>query len=161
MSSNRTIIVEAASPWKRIFAWVYDWLPAAGVAILTFVIGLAAINVMTPDIAADEVSVMLRNNPYWLAYLIVGTSIYYLYCWVKGGQTVGMRTWRIQLVKSDGSLLGWKDSMIRAFLSCGGLANLWSFLDEDYRGWHDIAVDAYVVQLPKMEKSAEEKKPLI
>lgn len=158
--SNR-IQAEPASPWKRLFAYVYDWLPVAGVFVLFFVLGTAIANLIWSSTPAEQVSETIRNHPLWWAYLILSTSSYYIYCWVKGGQTVGMRTWRLMLVNSHGERLSVKESLIRALLSCGGLANIWAFLDSDFRGWHDIAVDAYLVQLPKMAKSPEEQKPLI
>ncbi|NVJ49623.1 MAG: RDD family protein [Gammaproteobacteria bacterium] len=160
-SAQRIVSVTPASPWKRFFAYFYDWLPAAGVFVLVFIIGLALANLILLNTPANEVSQLLSNHPLWWAYLGLGSSLYYLYCWQKGGQTVGMRTWRIKLVKADGRHLTWGESALRALLSCGGLANLWAIIDDEFRGWHDIAVDAFVVQLPKMEKTAEEKKPLI
>lgn len=159
--AEEKLTVYPASPWKRLFAWVYDWLPAAGVFVLVFVIGSLIANLVLFDEPANRVSEIIRNHPVWISYLVLGTTLYYLYCWQKGGQTLGYRTWRLKLVKDDGSHLSWMDSIVRAILSCGGLANLWAFIDKNKRGWHDIAVDAYLVQLPKTKKSAEEEKPLI
>lgn len=158
--ATKKLVVNPASPWKRIFAWIYDWLPLAGVFVMVFAIGLGVVNLVW-SAPADKISESLRFNPFWMGYLVIGTSLYYLYCWTKGGQTVGMRTWKIQLLKADGSKLGWYESAIRAFLSFGGIANFWAFIDADNRGWHDIAVNAYVVQLPDLPKTSEEKKPLI
>jgi len=158
--SNQRIQASPASPWKRVFAWVYDLLPAFGVFILTLVLGIVlAYLVLSPFF--KDVSATIRNHPLWWAFLTFGVSIYYTWCWQKAGQTVGMRTWRLQLVKSDGKCLGWYESYIRAFLSFGGIANLWAFVDAENRGWHDIAVDAYVVEVPKRLPTEEEKKPLI
>ncbi len=155
------IKVSPASPWKRIFAWVYDWLPAAGVFVLVFVIGRIIAGVILAHYEADQISEIIRNHPLWWAYLTLATSSYYIYCWQKSGQTVALKTWRLKLVNANGEPLGITDCFIRAFLSFGGIANIWAFVDADNRGWHDIAVNAYLVQLPKMEKTAEEKKPLI
>jgi uncharacterized RDD family membrane protein YckC len=159
--TNQKIPVYPASPWKRLIAWVYDWLPAAGVLVLAFVIGSIAANLIFIDLPADQVAKNIRNHPLWIAYLVFGTWCYYGYCWHRGGQTIGYRTWRLKLIKEDGSMLTWLECVVRALLSFGGLANLWAFIDRDKRGWHDIAVDAYLVQLPKTEKSEEERKPLL
>ncbi|WP_144395458.1 RDD family protein [Pleionea sediminis] len=154
------ITVSPASPWKRLFAWIYDWLPAAGVFVLVFAIGLGLVNLVW-SAPANEISASIGSHPLWITYLVLSTSIYYLYCWTKGGQTVGMRTWRIQLLKADGRKLTYAESIIRALLSFGGIANIWAFIDSEHRGWHDIAVDAYLVQLPKLPKNKEQQKPLI
>ncbi|NVJ61055.1 MAG: RDD family protein [Gammaproteobacteria bacterium] len=159
--TNKRVQASLASPWKRLFAYIYDWLPLAGVFVLFFATGTAIANLIWYNTPADQVSEIIRNHPVWWVYLIISSGSYYVYCWVKGGQTVGMRTWRIKLVDSNGDRLTLIDSIVRAFLSAGGLANIWSIFDANYRGWHDIAVDAYLVQLPKMEKTKEEQKPLI
>ena len=132
-ASTEKLLVSPASPWKRVFAWVYDTLPVAGVFVLTFVVGFALMNLVLFNKDAAQVSELIRNHPLWWAYLVIGSSMYFLYCWRKGGQTVGMRTWRIQLVKSDGRFLSKTDCVIRAFLSFGGLANIWAFIDDENR----------------------------
>jgi uncharacterized RDD family membrane protein YckC len=150
-----------ASPWKRVFAWVYDLLPAAGVFVLTLVVGLLLANVIFLDLPADQVSALIYNHPIWWLFLASGTAFYYLYCWQKGGQTVGLRTWQLKLVNANGVNLTYGQSIIRAIASLGGIGNLWAFIDGENRGWQDIIVDAYLVQLPKQAKTAEEQKPLI
>jgi uncharacterized RDD family membrane protein YckC len=73
--------------------------------------------------------------------------------WVHGGQTVGMRAWRIRVVRDDGSPLGWPRAAARfcagvvAALPLG-LGLWWSAFDEHKRGWHDRWTRTRVVRAP-------------
>lgn len=160
---NVKVSVTIAPFWKRLFAWVYDLLGALGIFVLAVVVGLLVLFIVTKPWFSDfnEVSLAASNSIFWAVYLIACVQYYYVWCWVKGGQTVGMKTWKLQLYKSDGSLLSWKEAYIRSFLSCGGLANLWCLVDSEKRGWHDFIFDTRVVQLPKDFYKKQNQKPLI
>jgi uncharacterized RDD family membrane protein YckC len=62
--------------------------------------------------------------------------------WVHGGQTLGMRAWRIRLVTDDGAPLGWLRAAARfsaalVALAPAGLGFWWALRDERKRAWHD------------------------
>ncbi len=153
--------VTLASFGKKLIAWVYDLLGALAIFILSLVVGYLLVLIITLPWAenSEAVSALLSQNPLWLIYLAASVQYYYVWCWVKGGQTVGMKTWRLKLCKPDGSLLSWKEAYIRSFISLGGLAIFWSLFDSEKRGIHDIFCDSRVVLLPKDNKKQD--KPLI
>ncbi len=140
-----------ASPWKRVFAYIYDLLPAFGVFCLALIIGYSLVYGLFLSLQWDVKSIgqTLSAHPLWWGYLLLSVSVYYIWCWKSGGQTIGYKTWRLLLIDEHGQHLSWQASLIRALLSLGGFANLWAFFDPQRRGWHDIAVGAYLVQLPK------------
>jgi len=148
---NDLLQVTLASFWKRLAAWVYDLLGGLAVFILAMVLGLAVIQgVATPWVEdRSALSSSLYANPFWSLYLLLCVQYYYVWCWVKGGQTVGMRTWRLKLCKPDGSLLSWQEAYLRSVVSLGGIAQIWSLFDKENRGLQDLACDSRVVQLPK------------
>ncbi|MCU7845007.1 MAG: RDD family protein [Candidatus Thiodiazotropha sp. (ex Monitilora ramsayi)] len=62
--------------------------------------------------------------------------------WSWGGQTLGMRAWRMKLVREDGSQVAWNDALrrhIAALFSCltFGLGFLWALIDRQGLTWHD------------------------
>jgi len=76
--------------------------------------------------------------------LYLGLVILWFYCgfWVNGGQTLGMRTWRVRLVDVEGRTPSWRQALIRfaaAILSWAalGLGFLWVLVDRDRLAWHD------------------------
>ena len=164
-NAEKAVQVTLASFWKRLFAWFYDLLGALGIFILAVTIGLLVLYIISLPFVEDfsQISTAASKNILWSVYLFLAVQYYYVWCWVKGGQTVGMKTWRLQLYKADGTLLNWKEAYIRSFLSLGGLGNLWSLVDSEKRGWHDFIFDTRVVELPKgyYKYKNKNQKPLI
>jgi len=78
--------------------------------------------------------------------------LYFTWFWVNGGQTLGMKTWKIRLVTLDGSRFSWRSASIRVVISivswcCFGLGFLWSLFDRRRRCWHDIASKSALLDL--------------
>ncbi|MCU7837859.1 MAG: RDD family protein [Candidatus Thiodiazotropha sp. (ex Lucinoma annulata)] len=62
--------------------------------------------------------------------------------WTWGGQTLGMRAWRLRLVRIDGGVVSWSDALKRhlaALLSLMvfGLGFIWILFDSQKLAWHD------------------------
>lgn len=92
-------------------------------------------------------------------YLIAICFLFYGGFWVRGGQTLGMRTWRIKLVRQDGGPITWTIAFKRfvsALLSlfCLGLGFLWVLYDRDKLAWHDRLSGTRLVRLPKEQMNA-------
>ena len=53
--------------------------------------------------------------PQWITLLIVAsiTEIFFSYFWYNGGQTIGMRAWKIKITQRDGSPLTVFQAMMR------------------------------------------------
>jgi len=75
-------------------------------------------------------------------YLLAVIAAFYTFFWTRGGQTLGMRTWRIRVVRDDGGPLALSDALRRfawAALSLlpAGLGLWWSLFDPERLAWHD------------------------
>jgi uncharacterized RDD family membrane protein YckC len=87
------------------------------------------------------------NRPLWLLYvlrvsLILVTVLFYTGFWTHGGQTLGMRAWRLKIINDRGGPVNWKQALWRfaaAIPSIGvfGLGCLWMLLDRERRTLHD------------------------
>ena len=58
------------------------------------------------------------------AYLLLMFAAYFLWCWLRGGQTLAMKTWRVRVVARDGGRLSPRAALLRfawACLSVGAL----------------------------------------
>jgi uncharacterized RDD family membrane protein YckC len=47
------------------------------------------------------------------ALLLLAAFAYFGFCWTHGGQTLGMKAWRLRLETADGGLLNWADALVR------------------------------------------------
>lgn len=135
----------------RLLAVLYDAMPLAALWFATAALGLLLRGgePVTPNTLAAglEFGAMLLTS---FGYL--GIS------WRRGGQTLGMRAWRLSLLNQDGSAtVSWAQLAIRfvvaiASLMALGSGFLWSLLDSERRTWHDLASRTVLVRLPKPEK---------
>lgn len=75
-------------------------------------------------------------------YLLIISFVFYAWFWTHGGQTAGMRAWKITVVDCNGDLIGWRQAALRflaASLSwgCLGLGFIWCLFDKNRLCWHD------------------------
>jgi uncharacterized RDD family membrane protein YckC len=140
---------ETAPLWLRFAAIFYDflillaiWMFAAALVLLAF---------------KGEVDVAHQPPLYHAVLqttLFTLTTMYFVTSWCRGGQTVGMRAWRVRVVDENGQLPTLKSALLRYFTAIGswfalGAGFLWSLIDQRRRGWHDIASKTLLVRVPK------------
>jgi len=83
-----------------------------------------------------------RQQIIYPVYLVSVSFLFYGWFWTHGGQTLGMRAWKLKVLTIDGKPLSWLQALSRfaaAFLSWAvlGVGFLWIAFDKDRRGWHD------------------------
>lgn len=81
--------------------------------------------------------------PFLVIYWFFISFIFYAWFWTHGGQTLGMKTWNLELISTDNKIITWKQSFVRfccAILSTllFGLGFIWSLLNEKKSTLHDI-----------------------
>lgn len=81
-------------------------------------------------------------------------GVYATVSWRRGGQTLGMRPWRLRLAGVEGTAPGWSTLWTRyaiATLSLllGGLGFWWAWFDREKLTWHDRATGTRLVRLPR------------
>ena len=82
------------------------------------------------------------GHPGYRLFLLAQVGAYFIGFWWRGGQTPGMRTWRIRVEGADGSRLTLARSALRfgaAVLSVAalGVGFWWMLADAQARSWHD------------------------
>jgi uncharacterized RDD family membrane protein YckC len=82
------------------------------------------------------------GNPFMTAYVLFVCFVFYWGFWTHGGQTLGMKTWRLRVEQPGGRLITRRQAAIRfagslLSLLCLGLGYLWILVDRDGRAWHD------------------------
>ncbi len=111
-------------------------------------------------------------------YLLAVAFLFYGWFWTHGGQTLGMRAWRIRLIREDGRHLGWTDAIVRFVCGISLLAPMaiglvfwtqpearlpvvilgllpplvaFSWIPFGRKGlaWHDLASKTRMIRLPK------------
>lgn len=140
----------------RLAALAYDLFPLAALWMATVGLALLAVH--------GDVDVAHPPPAYRLALqlLLLGvTAGYFVLSWTRGGQTIGMRAWRIRIVSAEGGALRWPRALLRfavALLSLGalGLGFLWCLVDRERRAWHDMAARTACIRVGGLAKREQE-----
>jgi uncharacterized RDD family membrane protein YckC len=83
-------------------------------------------------------------------YLLALCGVYFIWQWLRGGQTLPMKTWRIRLITQDNAPLTLRRAVCRYLLALAGLALLgagflWAFIDRDRQFLHDRLAGTRIV----------------
>ena len=139
---------------KRLMAIIYDLL------LLTAILFAAGILIATiTTFIVNDGNAITEDHPffqlyqvYLLVWLFIVSFIFFGWFWTHGGQTLGMKTWKMRLITLDGNTISWKQAGIR-FLAAifswlfFGIGFLWILFAADKRAWHDILSKTVVVQV--------------
>ncbi len=92
--------------------------------------------------------------PAYQLLLLLLAAGFYMVSWVRGGQTLGMRAWRLRVERESGAALGWRTALLRfgaGLLSMvsGGIGLFWLWIDRDELTWHDRLAGTRVILLPQ------------
>lgn len=150
---------------RRLLAMVYE-------SMLLFAVLFAATLLFSTLLEQRHALYRRDDLQYWL-FVVLG--IYFCWFWRHGGQTLAMKTWRIQVLTRDGTPLSWARAVPRYVLAwlwfLPGLAAarylnaqgwmlvalptlnmlLWAlavFLDRDRQFLHDRLAGTRIIQLP-------------
>ena len=117
---------------RRLASLIYDGLLLAALFLVTTFIFIA--------LFGDATHAPLR---YWLqACLYLVATTYLLWCWLHGGQTLAMQTWRIRLVGDKTQTVSVDRALQRYLLASLGLmffgaGFLWALFDRERLFLHD------------------------
>jgi uncharacterized RDD family membrane protein YckC len=140
-SGTPKLTLEPAAVWRRVAAFCYDALLLAALVVC-----------FTLLVLAMRLGAAVPAGGWWFpACLLAIAMAFFCGFWVHGGQTLGMRAWRIRVVLEDGRALTWRRAALRfaaALVAAlpAGLGLWWSLFDAGKRGWHDRWTGTRVVR---------------
>lgn len=138
---------------RRLAALLYDSL------LVTALLMLATVPyVMLASDATASHWVRVLFQTYLLAVMLA----FFSWFWLHGGQTLGMRAWRLRVVSRDGAPLHLRQALARfawalPSLLFFGLGLLWVLVDKDRLAWHDRLSGTRLVMLPKTKNRKDQK----
>ena len=127
---------------RRLGAIGYDSLLVTAVLI----VGTA---VLLPFTGGEAI----RSGELWYTvYLVVLSFGYFGWFWTHGGQTLGMRSWRLRLVGADRDGASWRQALVRFVGACFswlalGAGFFWLLVDPDRLTWHDRVSQTRIVEV--------------
>jgi len=129
---------------RRLAAGAYDALLLGALWMMTTLV-IVAVRGGEP--------VPAGSTAYQLLLLCLAL-LYFVTSWLRGGQTLGMRAWRLRLECASGTSLDARTALIRFLggllsVATGGIGLLWLWVDRDELTWHDRLAGTRVVVLAK------------
>ncbi len=117
---------------RRLAAICYDALLLAAVLFV-------ATAVLLPFTGGEAIG---ADHGWYTAYLVTVSFGYFGWFWTHGGETLGMRSWRLRLVGAGTDGASWQQSLVRFLGAClSGIAFgggfFWMLVDPKRLMWHD------------------------
>ncbi len=144
MQANQAAQTTAPSLTKLGACFIYDVLAVVALSFACVWIFLL--------MAGDATHGIKRYALQLLLWLSVGA--YFIWCWLKNGQTLSMRTWQLKLVSQDNRMLTLNEAMARYVLACVslilvGFGFLWAIFDRDHLFLHDRLLKTRIIYVPR------------
>ena len=114
---------------------------------------LAAIAISAAFLFRGTMDSQLGGLPRTLfqIYLWLVFGFYFLWCWLRGGQTLPMKAWKLRVISADGQGITATQATLRylyawiSLLSLG-IGFLWAFMDKDRQFLHDRLARTRIVK---------------
>ena len=134
----------AARFGRRLGAIFYDLIVLLGILFIAG-LPLPLVDAFVEDMAS---ATFLKR-----AYLLGVIFLYLGGFWVNGGQTVGMKAWRLRIICQNGQPLTWKKALTRYLGGClsvasFGLGFIWATVDRKKQSWHDKLSGTHLIWCP-------------
>lgn len=127
---------------RRLAAMVYDLLVAVAVAMVAAMVMIITLILLLENGVLDKggmehASDAIQNSllytivlQFWVFAWVTG---FFVWFWKNGGQTIGMRAWRMRLYSTNDKPMGYGRAFWRMVCSIGGLGTLLVLLDVKYK----------------------------
>ena len=117
---------------RQLVCLLYEALVVFSILIIGFLL---------PQIVLSGFGWSATPRGLWL-HLFALLMLYFVWCWLNGGQTLPMKTWKLRLVNTDGSALRPLQAVLRYLIAwpsvmCFGIGILWALVDKDHQFLHD------------------------
>lgn len=138
-------LLPAPPLWRRLLAFVYDLLALLGLWVFVTLIAVVA-NGGQAVTGGPRLAAL-----YAVLWLVTGG--YFVLSWRYGGQTLGMRPWRLHAQAADGNRLSLARASTRYVCATlatatAGIGWLWSLVDRDRQAAHDRLAGTRLALLP-------------
>lgn len=134
-------VAEGPAPLsRRVMSLCYEAL------LLAAVLWLAALTLALVELGLD----VPHERTLYQAYLVVLAGVYFVSQWLRGGQTLAMKAWRLKLQTRSGNALTLRQAVLRYVVALAGLAAfgigfLWAFFDRNGLFLHDRILGTRII----------------
>ncbi|MCB6184017.1 RDD family protein [Leeia sp. TBRC 13508] len=153
-TADFTVIETVPSIARRLISLIYEAFLLAAVLFLVELVFLLVLHVLGGPATLES-----KESPTWLRALnfIVLCSVlwgYFGYCWTTAGQTLAMKTWKIEVLTHNQQRLNWQQSSIRFVIALVGTLFFgatywWALFDRESFFLHDRLSGTQLITMKK------------
>lgn len=125
---------------RRLVCMLYESLVVFSILLIGFLL---------PQIVLSGFHFVIPPRALWL-HVVLLLLVYFVWCWLNGGQTLPMKTWKLRLVSSEGSALRPLQAVLRYLAAWPsilffGVGIFWAMFDKDGQFLHDRIAGTRIV----------------
>jgi uncharacterized RDD family membrane protein YckC len=125
---------------RRLLSMLYEGLVVFSILLIGFLL---------PQVVLSGFGMNFTGKLLWLHVLVL-LMLYFLWCWLNGGQTLPMKTWKLRISSQDGSRLRPIQALLRYLAAWPsilffGAGLFWAFFDKDKQFFHDRIAGTWIV----------------
>ena len=95
-----------------------------------------------------------QHNPFLPSLMFIVLFWFNTHFWRRGGQTLGMRAWRLRLVNDNKGPFTLMQCLVRFLVAIASSLTLfvgyfWVWFDKDGLSWHDRYSNTRIIREPK------------
>lgn len=139
------MIHDPSSIGRRLGAMLYESLVIFALFIAFF---------LFPQIVFQAFGWQPSGRLQWLHVFFV-LMAYFVWCWLHGGQTLPMKTWKLRIESADGAPLRPLQAVLRYMASwpsivLGGIGIIWALFDREGQFLHDRIAGTRIARVPDL-----------
>lgn len=144
---------------RRLAAMIYDTLVATAVGMCAAMVIIVTMVVMIHNGTLDgfgyeqpseAIQASFTYKAIIQVWVVLWVMAFFLWFWKRGGQTLGMRAWRLRIYSTVDEPMTWGRLIIRLIASLGGVGTLLVLLDfKNKQSLQDRVAKTEVIVLTK------------
>mgnify|MGYP003588316886 FL=1 len=125
---------------RRLASMLYEGLVVFSILLIGF---------LMPQIVMSGFGWQLGAKVLWL-HVFVLLMAYFVWCWLNGGQTLPMKTWKLRVVDANGAPLRPLQAILRYCAAWPsilllGIGLFWALFDKDKQFLHDRIAGTQII----------------
>lgn len=127
---------------RRLLCMLYEGLVIFSIVLIGF---------LMPQIVLNAFGLVMGGR-LLLLHILLLLMAYFVWCWLNGGQTLPMKTWKMRVANQDGRPLRPIQAILRYLAAwpsilCGGIGIFWALFDKDKQFLHDRIAGSKIISV--------------
>lgn len=162
-SLSPTSEIRPAPLFRRLMAILYDGFLLLGICFAFGVLVLTIRRILGHDTMMAQ---GVLGQTITLLGMWASCAFFYVWCWRRSGQTLGMKSWRLKVQSPEGHTPSWQSCWLRCLLAplslatCG-IGYLWCLVDKQGDCLHDKWSGTQTLLMPKIKMPIAKTEKLI